>query len=50
MCSHKQGRFLEGLWQGHSPGKFFSRSANFPHFDRNFLYILCLARVCPDFF
>ncbi|MFS7985409.1 hypothetical protein Hanom_Chr11g00998031 [Helianthus anomalus] len=40
-----QGRFLEGPWQGHDPGKFFRRSANFPHFDRNFLYILCLARA-----
>ncbi|MFS7940859.1 hypothetical protein Hanom_Chr05g00469251 [Helianthus anomalus] len=26
-------------WQGHGPGKFFGRSANFPHFDRIFLYI-----------
>ncbi|MFS7929885.1 putative transcription factor Nin-like family [Helianthus anomalus] len=30
-------------WQGNSPGKFFGRSANFPHFDRNFVYILCSA-------
>ncbi|MFS8013242.1 putative RNA helicase [Helianthus anomalus] len=47
-CGH--GRILVGLWQGHGPGKFFGRSANFPHFDRNFLYILCLARACPGFF
>ncbi|MFS7934140.1 hypothetical protein Hanom_Chr05g00388071 [Helianthus anomalus] len=45
-----QGWFLEEPWQGHGPGKFFGRSANFPHFDRNSLYILCLARVCPGFF
>ncbi|MFS7941099.1 hypothetical protein Hanom_Chr05g00472151 [Helianthus anomalus] len=44
-----QGRFLEGPWQGHGPGKFFGRSANFPHFNRKFLYILCLARACPGF-
>ncbi|KAJ0956525.1 hypothetical protein HanPSC8_Chr01g0015831 [Helianthus annuus] len=31
-----QGRFLEEPWQGHGSGKFFGRSANFPHFDRNF--------------
>ncbi|KAM0012188.1 hypothetical protein Hdeb2414_s0055g00756441 [Helianthus debilis subsp. tardiflorus] len=43
-------RFLEGLWQGHGPGKFFGRSANFLHFDQNFLYTLCLARACPVFF
>ncbi|MFS7980938.1 hypothetical protein Hanom_Chr10g00945031 [Helianthus anomalus] len=23
--------YLIVLWQGHGPGKFFSRSANFPH-------------------
>ncbi|KAJ0535223.1 hypothetical protein HanIR_Chr09g0428361 [Helianthus annuus] len=40
-----QGRFLEEPWQDHGPGKLFGRSANFPHFDRNFLYILCLARA-----
>ncbi|KAJ0736321.1 hypothetical protein HanPI659440_Chr11g0442131 [Helianthus annuus] len=45
-----QGRFLVRLWQGHGPGKFFGHSVNFPHFDRNFLYILCLARACPGFF
>ncbi|KAJ0556880.1 hypothetical protein HanIR_Chr07g0318801 [Helianthus annuus] len=38
------------MWQGHGPGKFFGRNANFPHFDRNFLHILCLARACPNFF
>ncbi|KAJ0548298.1 hypothetical protein HanIR_Chr08g0382151 [Helianthus annuus] len=38
------------MWQGHGPGKFFGRSVNFPHFDQNFLYILCLARACPGFF
>ncbi|MFS7913517.1 putative plus-end-directed kinesin ATPase [Helianthus anomalus] len=37
-CMH--GRILEELWQGHGPDKFFGRSANFSHFDRNFLYIL----------
>ncbi|MFS7956048.1 hypothetical protein Hanom_Chr07g00649961 [Helianthus anomalus] len=47
---YNQGRFLEGLWQGHDPDNFFGRSSNFPHFDRNFLYILCLARACPGFF
>ncbi|MFS7975791.1 hypothetical protein Hanom_Chr10g00884841 [Helianthus anomalus] len=41
---------LVGIWQGHGPSKFFGRSANFPHFDRNFLYILCLARAFPGFF
>ncbi|MFS7985145.1 hypothetical protein Hanom_Chr11g00995071 [Helianthus anomalus] len=45
-----QGRFLEGLWQGHGPGKFYGRSANFSHFDRNFLYILVLARACLGLF
>ncbi|MFS8031864.1 putative trans-zeatin O-beta-D-glucosyltransferase [Helianthus anomalus] len=45
-----QGRFLEGHWQGHGQGKFFGRSANFPRFDRKFLYILCLAWACPGFF
>ncbi|KAJ0925530.1 hypothetical protein HanRHA438_Chr04g0160731 [Helianthus annuus] len=39
----KQGRILVDPWQGHGPGKFFGRSANFPHFDRNFVYILCSA-------
>ncbi|MFS7889374.1 hypothetical protein Hanom_Chr00s000004g01606241 [Helianthus anomalus] len=29
---------------GH-PDKFFGRSANFSHFDRNFVYILCSARA-----
>ncbi|MFS7889001.1 hypothetical protein Hanom_Chr00s000003g01601621 [Helianthus anomalus] len=24
------------MCQGHGPGKFFGRNANFPHFDRNF--------------
>ncbi|MFS7945082.1 hypothetical protein Hanom_Chr06g00519801 [Helianthus anomalus] len=36
MNECEQGRFLEGPWQGHGPGKFFCRSANFPHFDRIF--------------
>ncbi|MFS7963644.1 hypothetical protein Hanom_Chr08g00740781 [Helianthus anomalus] len=47
-CSHR--RILEGMWQVHGPGKFFGRSANFRHFNRKFLYILCLARACPGFF
>ncbi|MFS7990890.1 hypothetical protein Hanom_Chr11g01064271 [Helianthus anomalus] len=45
VLSLNQGRFLEGHWQGHGLGKFFGRSANFPHFDRNFLYILFFARA-----
>ncbi|MFS8007259.1 hypothetical protein Hanom_Chr14g01258921 [Helianthus anomalus] len=40
-----QGRILEEPWQGHGPGNFFGRSANFPHFNRNFVYILCSARA-----
>ncbi|KAJ0683342.1 hypothetical protein HanPI659440_Chr16g0657291 [Helianthus annuus] len=50
MCFFIQGRFLIEPWQGHGPGKFFGRSVNFPHFDRNFLCILYLARACPGFF
>ncbi|MFS7914391.1 hypothetical protein Hanom_Chr02g00152801 [Helianthus anomalus] len=41
--SPDHGRILMEPWQGHGPGKFFGRSANFPHFDRNFVYILCSA-------
>ncbi|KAF5812140.1 putative DNA recombination and repair protein RecA [Helianthus annuus] len=48
VSCHIHGRILIGLWQGHGPDK--SRSANFSHFDRYFLYILCLARACPGFF
>ncbi|MFS8000592.1 hypothetical protein Hanom_Chr12g01180211 [Helianthus anomalus] len=50
MHYYGHGRILEELWQGHGPGKFFGCSVNFPHFDRNFLHILCLARACPGFF
>ncbi|MFS8011758.1 hypothetical protein Hanom_Chr14g01312861 [Helianthus anomalus] len=41
--TYNHGRILVEPWQGHGPGKFFVRSANFPHFDRNFVYILCSA-------
>ncbi|MFS7929654.1 hypothetical protein Hanom_Chr04g00335101 [Helianthus anomalus] len=45
-----QGRFLIELWQGHGPGKFLGRSANFSHFDRNFLYILVSVSFGPGTF
>ncbi|MFS7903319.1 hypothetical protein Hanom_Chr01g00022681 [Helianthus anomalus] len=48
--TYVHGRILEEFWQDHGPDKVFGCSANFPHFDRNFLYILCLARACPGFF
>ncbi|MFS7909095.1 hypothetical protein Hanom_Chr01g00090741 [Helianthus anomalus] len=41
--SFTHGRILVELWQGYGPGKFFGRSVNFLHFDRNFVYILCSA-------
>ncbi|MFS8024529.1 hypothetical protein Hanom_Chr16g01464331 [Helianthus anomalus] len=43
-----QGRFLIEVWQGHGPDKFFGRSANFPHFDPNFLEVI--ARIVPVVF
>ncbi|MFS7936874.1 hypothetical protein Hanom_Chr05g00420911 [Helianthus anomalus] len=38
------------LWQGHGPGKFFGRSANFPHFDRIFFINTMFGPGLPGLF
>ncbi|MFS8017789.1 hypothetical protein Hanom_Chr15g01384561 [Helianthus anomalus] len=46
----EQGRFLEGLWQGHGPGKFFGRSANFSVFRSKFFIYTMFGPGLPGLF